>query len=223
MKLLEKMGIKTKNEDLYLQSLTHTSYANEEHTLDYERLEFLGDVVLGLIISDYLYNKYDLEEGALTKLRAQYVCESALYTYGVELSINEYIRLGKGESGSGGNFKKVIIADVVEAFIGAIYLDLGFDEAALFVKNKIIPLIEQGKVKVTEDYKSELQELVQTDRRSLEYSVIKEEGPAHMKEYTVSVRIDNIVYGVGVAGSKKEAEQLAAKDALQKSVKANIN
>lgn len=219
MKLLEKLKIETMNNDIYLRALTHTSYANEENTEHYERLEFLGDSVLGLVISEYIYNKYDYEEGKLTKIRAQYVCESALYTYGVELEINSHIRLGKGESSSGGNFRKVIVADVVESFLGAIYLDKGFEEVKKFIYENIIPIIEAGRIELVYDYKSELQELVQTDRRSLEYNVIKEDGPAHLKEYTVSVKIDNIVYGIGTAGSKKEAEQMAAHDALQKSVK----
>lgn len=219
MELLEKLKIKTDNIVLYEQALTHTSYANEMHVSHYERLEFLGDVVLGLAISEYLYKTYEYEEGVLTKLRAQYVCEAALYTYGMELGINSFIRLGKGELDSGGRKRKVIVADVVEAFLGAMFLDKGFDYSNKFIKNYIIPLIESGKVLEVTDYKSELQELVQTDRRSLEYFVVKEDGPAHMKEYTISVKIDNIIYGTGVAGSKKEAEQLAAKDALKKSVK----
>lgn len=219
MELLNKLNISTKNESLYEQALTHTSYSNEEHVMHYERLEFLGDVVLGLSISEYLYKKYPDEEGTLTKLRAQYVCEGALYTYGLELGINEYIRLGKGEMGSGGRKRKVIVADVVESFLGALFLDKGFDETNKFIKKNIIPIIELGRVDLAADYKSELQELVQTDRRSLEYSVINEEGPAHLKEYTIVVKIDNLVYGQGIAGSKKEAEQLAAKDALEKSVK----
>lgn len=219
MELLNKLKIETNNKSLYEQALTHTSYSNEEHVPHYERLEFLGDVVLGLAISEYLYKKYPDEEGILTKLRAQYVCESALYTYGMYLGINEYIRLGKGEMESGGRKRKVIVADVLESFLGAMFLDKGFDYTNKFIKENILPIIKAGKVDLAMDYKSELQELVQTDRRNLEYSVVKEEGPAHLKEYTIVVKIDNIVYGQGVAGSKKEAEQLAAKDALQKSVK----
>ena len=216
MKLLEESGIVPKHESLYTKAFTHTSYANESKTSSYERLEYLGDAVLELIITEYLYVNTDFEEGQMTKMRAHYVCENALYEYGTRLNINEYILLGKGESDSGGKYRKTIVADVFEAFIGAMFLDQGLEFAKKYIYKNVIPLIESKTIDFFSDYKSILQELVQTDKRSLEYIVVNEEGPSHNKTFTVSVMIDSIIYGTGVAHSKKEAEQEAAKDALKK-------
>ena len=216
MKILEELNIPYHNIKLYNQAFTHTSYANENGVKSYERLEYLGDAVLELIMSEYLFKNTEYEEGKMTKLRAHYVCESALYEYSKRLGLNEYILLGHGEEASGGRDRKAIVADIFESFIGAMFLDLGLDFVKGFIYDKIIPLIEKKEVDFFSDYKSVLQELVQTDRRSLEYIVINEEGPAHDRTFTIEVRIDNIVYGTGVAHSKKEAEQEAAKDALRK-------
>ncbi len=218
MKLLKKFNIQTDNEELYIQALTHTSYSNEVGDPSYERLEFLGDAVLELIITEYLYKKDEADEGVLTKKRAMYVCENALHIYGTKLELNDYIRLGRGEIEAGGKERKVIVADVMEAFLGAIFLDKGFSFVKKFVYNNIIPIIENDDSIFIEDFKSKLQELVQTDKRSLTYVLVAEKGPSHDKEYTVAVKIDDIIYGKGRAGSKKEAEQQAAKDALEKSV-----
>ncbi len=215
MEILTKLNIKPKNMKLYHQAFTHTSYANEHNKTSYERLEYLGDAVLELIMSEYLYNKNE-DEGTMTKMRAHYVCESALYEYSLKLGLNEYILLGKGELESGGRFRKAIVADVFEAFLGALYLDLGLDTVKKFFYDNVIPIIESEKFDFITDYKSILQEFVQTDRRSLEYVVVDEQGPSHNKTFTIVVKIDNIVYGMGKAHSKKEAEQLAAKDALEK-------
>lgn len=206
------------NIQLFEQALTHTSYANENNVLSYERLEFLGDAVLDLIISEYLYLKTSDNEGIMTKTRANYVCEQALYEYSLAIGLDKYIKLGKGEMEAGERKKKAIIADVFESFIGALFLDKGLEAVKSFIYEKIIPLIENNKISFSDDYKSTLQELVQTDKKSLEYVVIKEEGPSHDKTFTVEVKIDNVIYGRGVAHTKKEAEQLAAKDALNKSV-----
>ena len=214
MKILEELNIPYNNIKLYNQAFTHTSYANENGVKSYERLEYLGDAVLELIMSEYLFKNTEYEEGKMTKLRAHYVCESALYEYSKRLGLNEYILLGHGEEASGGRDRKAIVADIFESFIGAMFLDLGLDFVKGFIYDKIIPLIEKKEVDFFSDYKSVLQELVQTDRRSLEYIVINEEGPAHDRTFTIEVRIDNIVYGTGGAHSKKEAEQDAAKDAL---------
>lgn len=219
MKLLEELGIKTDNEELYEQSLTHTSYANEENVTSYERLEYLGDAVLELVMSEYLYLNKEDDEGAMTKLRAHYVCENALYEYSLKLNLNEYLKLGKGESESGGKYRKAIVADIFEAFIGALFLDQGLGIVKKFIYDHVIPLIETDVIDFLGDYKSTLQELVQTDKRSLEYVVVDEEGPSHNKLFTVIVKIDDIIYGKGIAHSKKEAEQEAARDALQKSVR----
>lgn len=218
MELLNDLGIKYSDLEIYERAFTHASYANEAGIISNERLEYLGDAVLQLIISEYLYQNSDEPEGIMTKKRAHYVCENALYNYGIKLKINEYLRLGKGEIESGGKYKKVIIADALEAFLGAIFLDQGFLVVKDFIYKHIIPIIEDDKDPLSGDYKSELQELVQTDKRSLEYVLVNEVGPAHMKKYTVAVKIDNIIYGKGTASSKKAAEQEAARDALLKSV-----
>ena len=216
MELLDKLEIPYKNEELYETALTHTSYANENHVKSYERLEYLGDAVLELAISDYLYKNTDLVEGKMTKVRSNYVCENANFEYSKRLGLNDYLKLGHGEEESGGKNRKAIVADIFESFLGAMYLDLGFDEAKKFIYKHIIPLIEDKTIDFFDDYKSVLQELVQTDKKSLEYVIINEEGPAHDKTFTVEVRIDDIVYGKGIAHSKKEAEQIAARDALEK-------
>lgn len=217
MEILEHLEIKPNNEKLYERALTHTSYANENDIESYERLEYLGDAVLELIISEYLYKNTEYEEGEMTKYRSHYVCENALYEYSLRLHLNDYIKLGKGELESGGKFRKAIVADIFESFIGAMFLDKGLDEVKKFIYKHVIPLIENKEIDFFSDYKSVLQELVQTDRRTLHYDVVNEEGPAHNKTFTVEVKIDNIVYGKGIAHSKKEAEQEAAKDALKKS------
>ena len=202
MEFLDKYGIKPNDISLYETALTHTSYANENNIESYERLEFLGDAVLELIMSEYLYKKEDFNEGKMTKLRANYVCENALYEYSCILGLNNYIKLGKGELEHDGYHNKTIVSDVFEAFIGAMFLDLGIDIVKKFMYEK--------------DYKSALQEYVQTSKKSLDYEVIDEYGPAHDKRFVVVVKIDDIVYGKGLAHSKKEAEQNAAKDALSK-------
>jgi len=216
MEILKKLNIKYENISLYEQALTHTSYANEHGLDSYERLEFLGDAVLELIISEYLYKTTNNAEGIMTKMRSHYVCENALYEYSVKLGINEYIRLGRGQEEQDGKHSKAIVADVFESFLAAMYLDSGIKEVKKFIYKYIIPIIESNSLDFFHDYKSKLQEYVQTDKKSLEYIVIKEEGPSHDKTFEVEVRIDGIVYGKGSAKSKKEAEQMAAKDALSK-------
>lgn len=215
--LLNKLKIKTKNEELYETAFTHTSYANEQKLESYERLEYLGDAILELVMSEYLYKNTKYAEGEMTKLRSHYVCENALFEYSLKLKFNEYLKLGKGEEESGGKFRKAIVADIFEAFIGALYLDKGIDIVKEFINKNVIPFIENNELDFFSDYKSRLQEFVQTDKRSLEYIVLNEEGPAHNKTFTVVVKIDDIIYGKGIAKSKKEAEQEAAKDALRKS------
>ena len=204
------------NKKIYTTAFTHTSYANEHKVESYERLEYLGDAVLELIMSEYLYLNTTEEEGKMTKLRAHYVCENALYEYSLRLNLNNYLLLGKGEAESGGKVRKTIVADIFEAFIGAMFLDKGIDFVKDFMYKYIIPIIENNEIDFFDDYKSVLQELVQTDKRSLEYVVIDEVGPAHNKTFTVIVKIDDVIYGKGIAHSKKEAEQEAAHDALRK-------
>lgn len=216
MKVLEKFNIVPNHDSLYEKAFTHTSYANEHNTISYERLEYLGDAVMELVISEYLYKNTEYQEGEMTKLRSYYVCAAAHYEYSKKLGLNEFVLLGNGEEETGGRNRKAIIADIYEAFIGAIFLDQGFEYVKKFIYKYIIPIIEDNKTNFFNDYKSILQEYVQTDKRSLMYQVIDESGPAHNKTFTVVVKIDDILYGKGTAGSKKEAEQLAAKDALKK-------
>lgn len=219
MEIFEKLNIKTDNEELYITALTHTSYANEHGKDSYERLEYLGDAVLELVMSEYLYKNFKYNEGEMTKLRAHYVCEDALYEYSINLKLNDSLRLGNGEMQNGGMYRKAIVADIYESIIGAIYLDKGFEEAKKFIYDTAIPFVINNSFGFIKDYKSELQELVQTDKRSLEYIITNEEGPSHNKTFTAIVKIDDIIYGTGISHSKKDAEQLAAKDALLKSIK----
>jgi len=216
MELLNKFGIDGKNLRLYETALTHTSYANENGVASYERLEFLGDAVLELLMSEYLYNKDEYSEGEMTKLRAHFVCEEALYEYSMRLGFDEYIKLGNGQKDHGGTQNKAILADVFEAWLGAIFLDKGLDTVKEFWISYVIPIVESGKIDYFGDYKSLLQEYVQTDQKSLEYVITDESGPAHNKTFTAEVKISDIVYGTGVANSKKAAEQAAAKSALEK-------
>ena len=214
--ILNKYGIIPNKIKLYEIAMSHSSYANEHREKkDYERLEFLGDAVLELIVSEYLYKNYEQDEGDMTKKRANFVCENANYEYMNKLDLIKYIRVGNGEIK---DIKKTIIADIFEAFIGAIYLDQGFSKVKEFVLSVITPYIIDN-VYFFNDYKSILQEAVQTDRRSLVYELISESGPPHDKRFTIAIRIDDVIYGKGIAGSKKEACQLAAKEALEKLAK----
>ena len=215
--LFAKLKINPNEMKYYITAFQHSSYVNENHLKnDYERLEFLGDAVLELVMSDYLYKNLNVKEGDMTKLRASYVCENALYEYSLGLNLSNYIKVGHGEENDGGRFKKVILADIFEALMGAIYLDLGFDTVKNVILEITVPYIEDPKIVFFSDYKSALQEFVQTEQRSLIYEVTNEEGPAHNKTFSVEVKVDGIVYGFGVGGSKKEAEQEAAHNALLK-------
>lgn len=214
--LFDRLNIKPKNLELYTTAFSHSSYVNENHIKsDYERLEFLGDAVLELVVSDYLYKTKTINEGEMTKLRASYVCENACYEYSKDLNLSKYIKVGHGEEIDGGRYKKVILADIFEALMGAIYLDLGFSTAKRVIDSIVIPYVEDPNILFFSDYKSALQEYVQTKQKSLEYEVVLEQGPAHNKLFTTVVKIDGIIYGKGSAGSKKESEQEAARDALK--------
>lgn len=215
--LFKKLNIKPKDKTLYERAFSHSSYKNEHKAKqDYERLEFLGDAVLDLVVADYLFLNKKETEGEMTKVRASYVCENALYEYSIKLGLNNYIKVGHGEEKGGGKYKKAIVADIFESLIGAIYVDLGYATARRIVLKIVVPYIEDKNVVFFSDYKSALQEAVQTDRKSVHYNLINESGPAHDKTFTVEVVVDDIVYGKGTAGSKKEAEQEAAKVALDK-------
>lgn len=213
--LFKQLKIVPKNKLLYQQAFTHTSYAHEHHLDSYERLEFLGDAIVDLIISDYLYNSKKYEEGEMTKIRASYVCENALAEYAHGLNFSKYIKVGHGEIKSGGKYKKAIMADVFEALMAAIYLDLGYDKVKEVILKIVVPYIEDKNILLFNDYKSALQEAVQTTQHSLHYNLLEESGPSHSRLFKVAVVVDGITYGVGIASSKKEAEQEAAKKALE--------
>ncbi len=210
---LKSYGINIKNDDLLNMALTHSSFSNEHNTKNYERLEFLGDAVLELVISEYLFKHTDKKEGDMSKIRASYVCEEALDAYAKDINLQEYILVGHGQEK---DINSTIIADVFESVLAVIYLECGLLVVKKFILDLIVPYIEK-EVQFKYDYKSLLQEMVQTDRKSLEYVLVKEEGPAHKKTFSVEVHIDNMIYGSGVGNSKKEAEQNAAKDAYLKS------
>ncbi|MDE5566486.1 MAG: ribonuclease III [Anaeroplasmataceae bacterium] len=203
-----------KNEELLRLALTHSSYANEHSVECNERLEFLGDAVLELCMSDFLYHHIQLDEGVLTKTRAKAVCEEALNLYALKIDLPQFLLLGNGEEHNGGRQRPAIIADAFEALLGAIYLDAGFLEAKEFVIKNVLPYFDV----VTEitDYKSNFQEKVQADKRTLHYEIVKDEGPANDKTYEAVVYMDDILMGRGVGKTKKEAEQMAAKAALKK-------
>jgi len=216
MNFLEKYGIKIANEDLLLMALTHSSYSNEHNTENYERLEFLGDAVLQLVTSEYFYKTLDKSgEGELSKVRASFVCEEALAQYSKDIGIDKHIRVGNGQLK---DINDTIIADCFESVLGAIYLDKGFLVAKNYVLNVLTPYVREHHIFLG-DYKSRLQEMVQTDKKSLEYRLVSESGPSHDKTFIFEVVIDGIVYGKGTGKSKKEAEQNAARDALQKEAK----
>ena len=216
MKFLEKFKIKIKNEQLLQTALTHSSYSNEHKNCEnYERLEFLGDAVLELVTSDYFYLHTNYHEGEMTKHRASFVCEHALATYAKDIGLDREIRVGEGQKN---HLNDTIIADVFEAVVGAIYLDQGYKVAKDYIDAIIIPYIKRN-INFNTDYKSKLQEYVQTGKKSLEYEIVKEYGLAHDKTFEVIVKIDGIIYGRGKGKSKREAEQHAAYDAYQKSAK----
>lgn len=219
MKSVEEYNIDLNNE-LIKRAFTHSSYVNEtKKGEDYERLEFLGDAVVDLVVADYLYSNHDESEGEMTKVRASYVCENALYEYSMNLGLYKFIKVGHGEEKEGGKYKKAILSDIFEALMGAIYLDLGYATARKTVLNIVTPYIEDPNVTFFNDYKSVLQEVVQTEKKTVTYELIDEKGPAHDKTFTMEVKIDGIVFGVGDGCSKKEAEQNAAKEALKKFAK----
>ncbi|RAK23339.1 RNAse III [Anoxybacillus vitaminiphilus] len=219
--LQEKIGIFFTNEKLLIQAFTHSSYVNEHRKRphdDNERLEFLGDAVLELTISQYLFKKFpNMSEGELTKLRASIVCEPSLVKFANALSFGELVLLGRGEELTGGRERPALLADVFEAFIGALYLDQGMEAVVQFLEKTIFPKINEGAFSHVMDYKSQLQELVQRDGIGvIEYTILQEKGPAHNKEFVSRVSLNGEELGIGVGRSKKEAEQQAAQMALEK-------
>lgn len=212
--LEEVLGYHFKNKQLLITALTHSSYANEHNTECNERMEFLGDAVLELSMSKYLYSIIHLDEGVLTKTRAKAVCEPALDLYASKIDLGNYLYLGRGEEATGGRTRPAIIADALEAVLGAIFLDSGFEAASKIVEKFFIPYMDD--VLKNKDYKSQLQEKLQSEKRSIKYEIIKDEGPANKKTFEAVVYMDDILMGRGIGKSKKEAQQNAAKDALEK-------
>lgn len=215
--LEKKIGYEFRDMRLLKQALTHSSFANEQKINkfdDYERLEFLGDAVLELVSSEFLFQEnLSMTEGQLTKLRASIVCESALAYCAREFGMEEYILLGKGEEITGGRNRDSIISDVMEAVIGAIYLDSGMEQAADYIRRFILSDLEHKKLFY--DAKTILQEVVQRDNKgNLHYELLSEEGPDHDKLFVVEARIDDRKIGTGSGRTKKAAEQQAAFEAL---------
>lgn len=215
-----KIGYTFKNKELLKIALTHSSYVNEnKNTKDNERLEFLGDSVLSLVVSNYIFNyKSSLKEGELTKIRSTIVCEKSLINVANLLNIGDFIKLGKGEKSSGGSKRASILADATEAIIAAIYLDSDLETVSKFVISWLEDtIISAIKNKNNDDYKSKLQEEIQKVKgRTLKYEIVDVKGPDHNKKFTVCVYSDSVMIGKGFGNSKKEAEQLAAKNALKK-------
>jgi ribonuclease III len=218
-KLEKQLGVAFRNPELLRQAFTHSSYVNEHRmtvSKDNERLEFLGDAVLELTVSEFLYAKYpERSEGELTKQRASIVCEPSLVTHAVALNFGEFVLLGKGEEMTGGRSRPALLADVFEAFIGALYLDQGLAAVQAFLRAHMFPQISwEGRSQMA-DYKTQLQELVQQQgSASLEYRIVDERGPAHEKQFLAEVWMDERLLGQGTGRSKKEAEQEAAAKAL---------
>ncbi|CDR31307.1 Ribonuclease 3 [Acholeplasma oculi] len=216
--LFEKLNIKPKQIKLYEMALTHTSYAHENQVDHNERLEFLGDAVIEILMSDYLYHKDQRDQGVLTKKRAQSVREEALYLYACEIDLPKYMKLGNGETEA----KQSMVADAFEALFAAIYIDLGLEVTREVFNRLVIPHLKL--VESIKDYKTQLQEMIQLERKSITYKTVKVGGPSHKPIFRSEVHLeDSILLGIGMGSSTKEAEQNAAREALSKVVKGASN
>ena len=215
-KLEEKIGYEFKEKKLLLQALTHSSFSNEQKInkcRDYERLEFLGDAVLELLSSQFFFETYpEMSEGQMTRLRSSMVCEPALAFCARDLSLGDYILLGKGEEATGGRERDSIVSDVMEAVIGAVYLDGGIEEARSFVQKYILSDLENKQLFY--DSKTLLQEKMQKMGKDIAYELVEESGPDHDKVFTVELRIDGVTVGKGQGRNKKAAQQQAAYQVL---------
>lgn len=213
------IGYKFRNRKLLSQALSHSSYANEKKRPggSNERLEFLGDSVLSIVVSSYLYeNLTNVAEGELTKLRASLVCEKSLHKFAQQIELGKYLLLGKGEENTGGRERPSILADAFEAVIAAIYIDGGLEAAAKHILRFLPEDIEHQKKPAFNDFKTILQEVVQKNpEEKVEYILVSEEGPDHNKSFVVEVFLNSNVIGKGRGKSKKEAEQMAAREALE--------
>ena len=217
--LQQKIGYQFRNPALLQQALTHSSYANEgkKHGKNNERLEFLGDSVLSVIVAKHLFLTYkNIPEGELTKLRASLVCEKALDVFAARLSLGDYLKLGRGEEMTGGRQRPSILADAFEAVIAALYLDGGYEVAQKFVLSFIPKDLDIHQVGQLADYKTALQEIIQQNREEkVEYQMEAERGPDHAKVFTAVVLLNSNIIGRGEGSSKKQAEQNAAREALR--------
>lgn len=221
MELEKKIGYRFKKKELLQQALTHKSFSHErKRDFDNEKLEFLGDAVLDLVVGELLFLQFPEDsEGGLSKKRASIVNEDVLFQIGNRLNLSEYLLLGKGESLSGGAQKPRLISSAFEALIGAIYLDGGFEVARVFLQREfkqILGFLDQQLVDFERDYKTRLQELVQkTEKKTPTYELVHEVGPPHERVFTAAIKVGDVVWARGVGKSKKMAEQAAAKAALQ--------
>ena len=217
--LQKKLNHKFNNVELLKNALTHSSYANEVRAYygSNERLEFLGDSILSIIVSEYIYKQFPkMPEGELTRLRVSLVCEKSLCSFARELELGKYLLLGKGEDHNGGRERDSILADAFEAVLAAIYLDAGMEKAREHVMNFVLREINDKNDDGFKDYKTVLQEIIQQNpEESVSYILTGEEGPAHDKKFTVEVHLNSNVIGCGEGHSKKQAEQMAAKQALE--------
>lgn len=220
-KLLNDLNIKIQVSDTIKNAFVHSSYVNENRETyieDNERLEFLGDAVLQVWISNHLYTHPNhFSEGNMTTLRAQLVCEKALASYAREINLGQYLFLGVGEERNDGRNRDSILANCFEAFLGAIYLEAGIEEVDQLLNHIITPKVDMPKVEQVVDYKTTLQEYIQSDtRQTVKYEVVKTEGPSNAPIFHVVVKLENIILGSGSGTSKKRAEQKAAQDACMK-------
>lgn len=218
MSLEENIGYTFKDKSYLKTAITHSSYANErkDSTQYNERQEFLGDAVLSIVVSDYLFQKFRLAEGDLTKLRASIVCEKSLYAFAREIDLGNYLFLGKGEEQTGGRQRPSVLADAFEALIAAIYLDSGMENATKFIIEFVERMLKNGEKESFKDYKTILQEIIQKNpEEKVNYVLVTQEGPDHNKKFIVEVHLNSNVIGSGEGKSKKSAEQMAAKEALE--------
>ncbi len=217
--LQTKLNYKFNNIELLKNALIHSSYANEVrgNTHSNERLEFLGDSVLSIIVADHIFHRYpNMPEGELTRLRASLVCEKSLCAFSRELGIGDYLKLGKGEDKNGGRERDSILADAFEAVLAAIYLDGGMTAAKNHIMNTVLRDLKHHSEDSFKDYKTTLQEIIQRNpEENVSYILIDESGPDHDKQFTVAVHLNSNVIGTGSGKSKKQAEQMAARQALK--------
>lgn len=217
---LNREGIQFHNIGIYREAFTHASYANESHRngKDYERLEFMGDAVLQLYVSEFLFKTFpDVPEGTLTTLRSKLVREESLARFSRELQLGECLYLGVGEEKNGGRERDSVLANVYESFIGALYLDCGKDDVLKILEKTIFKHVNDLDYDDITDYKTTLQELIQADsKRTVTYHMVDTSGPSNAPMFTMKVMMDDMCLGIGKGSSKKRAEQQAAKDALDK-------